>query len=504
MNTENDDEKNKDDENQAVEEEHNENEQQEEQQNENVSVHHEPIHVLHKSSSSVSATRPASALRPGRRAHDRSSMPLPNANVIRFAKDTSFFEEEDDAENVNEIPHLLAGGTAAGGDFTTYGEQSTQNARNSNRFPQRQESSASIDTADIDSEFLNDRVNTFVRYIAAGATPAPTHNGTTTSLDGESSYLSAFSQSTIFGLQSYSVPPQFQVLIDERQTHTHVCRSNEWNYIAFPMPSARFARYWENVLGGNAGLIVDKGKEGSFTRMLRKSRIMRREKTYILLNFNVAVILASYILYGFIDSLVVAVLRDIYFQKQESGTDTIMIEVILNGILPTFASLPIGYYADRIRKDEVMDFASYYFLTGSSVLLVALSVNFIFTFDQEKNISDLDSISDQWAIWAVIMFWVCGSAFFSTVLLALFTDSTPISSRSWYTSLLFINSRFVSFVGALITLCVNRHRDDEDWNRSDAEFVLMAALVVMIVVSFPLRKVDDDKVRRISSNNLNS
>jgi len=127
------------------------------------------------------------------------------------------------------------------------------------------------------------------------------------------------------------------------------------------------------------------------------------------------------------------------------------------------------------------------------MLLVALSINLFFTFGEEKNISDLETMSDQWAIWAVIMFWACGSAFFSTVLIALFTDSTPISSRSWYISLLFMNSEFVSFVGPLISLCVNKHRANEDWKRSDAEFVLMSALVVMIVVSIPLTKVDDDK-----------
>ena len=81
-----------------------------------------------------------------------------------------------------------------------------------------------------------------------------------------------------------------------------------------------------------------------------------------------------------------------------------------------------------------------------------------------------------------------------TVLIALFTDSTPIGSRSWYVSLLYINTLSASFVGPLVSLCVNRHRDNDDWKRSDAEFVLMAALFVTILLGVPMTQLDDDKV----------
>ena len=143
----------------------------------------------------------------------------------------------------------------------------------------------------------------------------------------------------------------------------------------------------------------------------------------------------------------------------------------INGLSLLIFALPIGYFADKYSRSKAIRI-------GGAILLVA---------------SILDAILVAWAgcdlppskqLWKILFLisaclWGIGGGIVDGPTLALFADSTPAGSRSYYYVVLHRWERIASALGPLISIIFFAVRND-NWDLCVLKDIIFMGMVSLI------------------------
>ena len=238
----------------------------------------------------------------------------------------------------------------------------------------------------------------------------------------------------------------------------------------------------------SSSICNDDGKNIVFPRWITcRGRSSPRSR----LNHNVWLCLLLSTVYGLADSLWSGTVIAAFLKRLGRGKNGPVGDVeAVSGLASLISALPVGYLADKFRRDEVISAGGVLILVTAA--LHCLLLGWIGVDEEALDGDDRKRELSFFLLASVMALWGVGGGVINGPSQALYADSIPAGSRSRYYMYLFTSYMIASCAGPLVSIGLFQAIGDE-WDLRHLRLILYVGLSMEAVAASVMFFFDDDK-----------